>query len=400
MRSIYYTSDGHGDLFPQNSQTNFESFIYISDLNYISPDENIEACVKTIVFEYDLHNKLPHALGLKTNLCEYIISSCGWDTIVATFVVNPNSRVIRLEFSNPTFFLTNREKLSKSVFTIIDLKTGKQPNFSGGHPTFIEVGVRSRITNMKPSFHMILDSSCQKSLQSFPENGNMDFTIQLPQQMVFQKNWSVCVKSIHFSNTFLQTRVLEILVYRYNEAGLSHKEIVVYSNKYLHLRMSTLTEKMNRANLHGIKFSYSEETGKIKITNTDKDEFYKLTFSEDFVKLLGLEGPDVVLDRDNTTHDGKYNVYRYGLHPQHYVVRSDVVEDCILSGQYARVLKYFTHEPSADPTVDKHFPNNDFVTLSSKNFDRIRIRITDLEGKTIQCDPDIPTRMQLLFFNA
>ena len=47
--------------------------------------------------------------------------------------------------------------------------------------------------------------------------------------------------------------------------------------------------------------------------------------------------------------------------------------------------------------MDQEFANNDFVKLNLKNFDRIHIRIADISGKTIECDPDIPTRMQLLF---
>ena len=30
----------------------------------------------------------------------------------------------------------------------------------------------------------------------------MEFCIQLPQRMEFQKDWMLCLKSIHFSNSF------------------------------------------------------------------------------------------------------------------------------------------------------------------------------------------------------
>ena len=37
----------------------------------------------------------------------------------------------------------------------------------------------------------------------FPSNGNMDFVIHLPKRMEFQRDWLLCLKSIHFTNEFL-----------------------------------------------------------------------------------------------------------------------------------------------------------------------------------------------------
>ena len=90
----------------------------------------------------------------------------------------------------------------------------------------------------------------------------------------------------------------------------------------------------------------------------------------------------------------------HAVRPLHYLVCCDIVEDSILGGQHVQVLKYFSNDYSSSPAVDKHFSNNDFVTMTFKNFDRIRIRISDLSGETIRSVPDIPTRLQLLFLNT
>ncbi len=60
----------------------------------------------------------------------------------------------------------------------------------------------------------------------------------------------------------------------------------------------------------------------------------------------------------------------------------------------------FPKKLTKDRIVDQEFANNDFLKLNLKNFDRIKIRIADISGKTIECDPDIPTRMQLIFVNT
>ena len=65
-------------------------------------------------------------------------------------------------------------------FNVIDLRTGESPNFVYGSPTFYRGCDKRTLKRMKPPFHMLLDSSCKESLQRFPSNTNMEFTIQLP----------------------------------------------------------------------------------------------------------------------------------------------------------------------------------------------------------------------------
>ena len=50
MRSIYYASNMHSSLFPQNSRSKFETFTNQRDLDYIASGD-IEVAIKTITFD-------------------------------------------------------------------------------------------------------------------------------------------------------------------------------------------------------------------------------------------------------------------------------------------------------------------------------------------------------------
>ena len=82
------------------------------------------------------------------------------------------------------------------------------------------------------------------------------------------------------------------------------------------------------------------------------------------------------------------------------IVCCDLVEESILGGQHVQVLKYFPKKRTTENRVDWEFNNNDFVKLNLKNFDQILNRIADISGKTIECNPVTPTRMQLMFVNT
>ena len=46
------------------------------------------------------------------------------------------------------------------------------------------------------------------------------------------------------------------------------------------------------------------------------------------------------------------------------------------------------------------FLQNEYVKLLVKEFKSIRIRIADVSGKTVKCDSDIATRLQMMFINV
>ena len=52
MKNIFYCSNAHKELFSDNTRSTFNSYIDISDLNYLyGDDDDIEATIKSITFD-------------------------------------------------------------------------------------------------------------------------------------------------------------------------------------------------------------------------------------------------------------------------------------------------------------------------------------------------------------
>lgn len=445
MRTIYYVSNFRLDLFPNNTRANFESYIYPADLQYIGESADaIEVAIKSITFDYDIVNESYQTLALKSNLSYDTISSYGWNNIVSIFTLNKLDKgIIHLEFNNPTFFPSSHQKLCRAKFSIIDTETNQAPHFSLGSPTFIEVVVRHQIPRMKNPFHILLDSSCVESKKRFPKNNNTEFIIQLPQRMEFQRDWSVCLKSIHYSTNFRRIYDAEFTYTLVSEAGrritirtiIPHdkvwniQELIEYLNntfdRYISFRLlddgkvfifhlitdykkrreEFLSYKANEDNHdYGKAFISTDNYGKLIVSTVDENAIThshsEISMSSNLASILGFDFRSKKLtpkERIISKYASNFNV----LIPHQFIVCCNIVEESILGGQRVQILKYFSKQISDDlDVVDHHFINNDFVTLNLKNFDRIHIRIADITGNTIRCDSITPTRLQLLFINT
>ena len=51
MKNIFYCSNANKELFSNNTRSSFNSYIDISDLNYLHDDDDIEATIKSITFD-------------------------------------------------------------------------------------------------------------------------------------------------------------------------------------------------------------------------------------------------------------------------------------------------------------------------------------------------------------
>ena len=143
MRNIFYFSNVQKNLFEFNTRSNFKNYIDIDNLHYL-PDGDIEVAVKQIIFDIDV--KIEHKtsliyrneknadnpiLALQSSICTNSPFNNVKDNILCMF----------------TFFPTHKELLSNAEFTIVNLKTGKQPKWDEGSPTCIHLLVRKRRMN-------------------------------------------------------------------------------------------------------------------------------------------------------------------------------------------------------------------------------------------------------------
>ena len=380
-------------LFPNNTRSNFYSYINPRDLDYISNESEIEVAVKSLTIDNDLdRNK---KLVLKSTLSKETISSYGFDNIIALFSVRKNKKGINIyRFENPVFFPTTHERLCKPQFIILDSSTNKQPNFNYGSPTFIEVVVRKKADRMKPPFTILLDSSCKESLKRFPKNKNTDFTIQLPRRLEFNKDWMLCLKSIHFENKILPNEKLHVSL-TYIQGG---EEIEIFTNIHKKKTKQEFIQELQKEFNEILIFQENNELIQIKwgLSNDLNVASLNIKFSTDLSNILGIEEKNITLS-ENTSIIGDRKIDLTVNYPNHYIVTCNICEESVLSGAPVQILKYFPREKNQ--RYDIEFTNNDFVKLNSKTFDRIKIRITDLRGETITSLSKQSTKMQMLFVN-
>ena len=260
---------------------------------------------------------------------------------------------------------------------------------------------------MEPPFHILIDSSCEKSKKRFPKNTNMDFIIQLPQRMSFQSDWSICMQSIHFSHQFYALTTCKITLSGVKSNGNKWVKEFELPEK-IGIDEIMLVKEFNKLMKKFLKLTVFITLKKMKIETHHNYEasvygdHFNVTFSENLSKVLGLKQTTYTIDSGdkNQVISSDYKSNISSLHPFHFIICCDIVEESILSGEQVQVLKYFPRKELGVSAVDYTFNHNEWKKLSLKHFDRIHIRIVDLKGNTISCDPSIPTRIQLLFINA
>ena len=390
MRNIYFISNMHYDLHPTNSRSKFSTYINQNCLKYI-PSGQIEAAIKNITFDNTRKKpmKSHEFLGIKSNISDPIISSGQWNNLLYTFNVEASNSLVNIDITNPTFFPTTREKLSTAKFEIVDLDTNCTPEFADGTPTFITITVKQQPDRMKQPFHILLDSSCQKSKAYFPSNSNADFTIKLPKRLEFKRDWIVALKSINITNSLYNVTDCFLIVENYK--GKFHLRL----NDGIYKTIDDLIKHMN--DKMGQAFLFRKKQNGIIMTR--KSKFKSVMFSKNLAKILKIPSDY------NTNHFEKtyFLFIKYDLNalvPQQFIICCDMIEHSILGGQQVQVLKIVNKEDKEKRYSEYEFYNNDYVKLGFKEFEKIHIKIMTIGGHVLKCDSTLPTRLQLLFVNT
>ena len=402
-KGIIYASDAYNSSFPQNSRFKFETFTHPMDLSYIASGD-IEVSIKTITF--DNLDFAGQTLALRTNLIPDSICSYGWDKIACIFTI-PDDGNTQFTFQSPIFFPTTQALLSTAVFEIVNVNIAPNinTNFISEPPsmkqvtpnaTKIHVLVKKREERMKEPFQVILDSSCSTSKKLFPSNTNTNFTVQLPQRMEFQKDWVVCLKSIHMSNEFKRGCTIRAIVT--TEDGPSELKIDLDES------ISTIEDLVKAINdkIGGIVHFAIEEGGLVTIKFGDKCEenfTIRLEMSRNLMHILGFQEQSVIFTDKKRMLTSTHMPNIDAVH-QCIFVCCNIVEPSVTCGQMHQVLQFFCTPNKVGKTIYHEFPNNLPLKLDRKQFDRIKIQIRNTDGEILECkEENVPTHVQLVFEN-
>ena len=411
MKNIFYCSNAQSDIFPCNSRSKFDNYIDINHLNYL-PSHGIEAAIKSITFDNRREEKLlkEQVIGVRSNISEFSIKNGEYDKIVSLFLAGKISDVIHIDFKNPIFFCTQKELLSRAHFELIDTETNCAPNFMTGAPTYIQVVIRRKIREMKKPFAIFLDSSCKKSKDLYTNNNSMDFTIKLPERLEFRRNWNVVLKSLFLPNNI--QNVPECFMFYWQGRPLDSGGFEVLQKVNLKLKegnyltidniLTHLSKQISEAKL---PITIELHDGKVKIscpTYLQSGTVISITMSQDLAPILGFTKP---LEKFHGFNLTEYDFHiaphePYITYPRNLIIGCDIVSDTVFGGEHVKFLRLVANPVNTSSEIlSFDFLQNEYVDLGVKDFDTIRIRIADVDGKTIKSLSDTPSRLQLMFVN-
>ena len=410
MKTVYYVSNRYSHLFPDNGRSRFVTWTLEELLDYVGKDP-LEVAVKSITFDNSRADgaQPEETLALSSNLIPSVISSYGYADIVTIFTVRKAGPAV-FDFHNPTFFKSSKELLSTASFQIQNITTGEVPDFGIGFPTVVEVVVRPETPRMKAPFQILMDSSCPHSKSLFPSNTNSDFVTQLPQRLDFQKDWIVCLKSIHFSNE------INTITDCWMRLDRNNRTLFKLEDMY-ETRIENVIEKINRGCAGYATFSINSNKQTVITPNVKwwvvKEDPYTvhndtllIEMSPNLTHLLGFKPEDTSIFIPGFVKEfpitSVYNANIFALQPKQFIVVADIVEHSVLGGDQLQILKYFVVpqvKRKKETRIDVDFSVNDYKAMCLKSFDRIHVRIMTPDGRPVQSNLSSPTHLQLSFLN-
>ena len=380
----------------------------------------------------------PMLLGIRSNISEHTVRNSVFDQIVAVFNIANLSDVKEIEFKNPIFYPTTKEKLSRATFEIIDFLTNSRPYFDVGNPTIINCIIRKKMKK-SDSFPILLDSSCRQSKDLYEDNDSMNFRIELPERISLPENWGVSLKSLFLTNNLYNVTSNKFFISYKEEYGQGDSlPLVEYGPPRPGKRMpdryslNTMDERYEYQ-INGIPL----KSGCYKSISEIVDQIQKC-FDENHIrmKISYINSKIIAITSAPTTSGGTFTIkmspylsfvlglsnnidkgfeqtfkgmekYQANyetrlkmLNPKYVIVCADIVDETIFSGEHVKLLKIIVNvEHNDNEILNFDFLHYDVKDVKYREFSSIQITITDITGSPLITDSIIPTILQLEFFN-
>ena len=380
----------------------------------------------------------PMLLGIRSNISQHTVRNNIFDQIVAVFNIANSSDVKEIEFKNPIFYPTTKEKLSKANFEIIDFLTNSRPYFDIGNPTIINCIIRKKMKKTN-SFAILLDSSCRQSKNLYEDNDSMNFKIELAERINIPENWGVSLKSLFLTNNLYNVTSNKFFISYKEEYGQGDKlplieygpprpgkrmpdrfDLNPFSEMYeYHINgiplksgcyksISEIVDQIQKCfEENHIRFRISFLNNKIvaiKSTPTTSGGTFTIKFSPYLSFVLGLSN-DIETGFEHSFKGvekfrANYETRLKMLSPKYVIVCADIVDETIFSGQHVKLLKILVNvENNENEILNFDFLHYDVKDVKIREFSSIQITITDITGSPLITDSIIPTILQLEFSN-
>ena len=243
-------------------------------------------------------------------------------------------------------------------------------------------------------FYLTLPSN--SSTTYFPENKVNNFVTTLPKHIQLEGRWQVALVEIQFPFNFYTLNAGDeiIIVSLYENAD---EKIEIAINKGYYTNPSILTTKINKRidriiGENRIKFEYDSLINRVRVTTVD----CALWLSETLRQIMGFSQSSVNNISANQTY---WDIEAFNLntsiapystdmnHDIHSIyVYCDIVDRGIVGDTLVPLLRVVpTHARHGD-VVHITFSNHHYIPVHSKNFETIRIYLSDDTGKLIAFD--------------
>ena len=366
----------------------------------------------------DLEHTKPVLLGLRTSLSKPdLFKNCVYDTQLEFINVKDMTGGIQIfKVQHPTLHHTSIEKISNAEFELIDIDTGRRPNFSVGTPTFIHFHVNDQPT-MSSRFNLFLDSSDDLSQAYFPTNNPADFCIKLPERLEFNKTWEIALKNIFIGNDLFNIYSrncwfsFDIITPKTFDANADSRifldDGLFKTTKELCDHIQSIFERRELK----LKISLRNKSKRVKILCEEEKKgrsgSYKhiMKMSPALANILGF---DRTYDRDfvipfeiKKTCSATYSPNIDLLTPRNFMILCDVVSESVFGSKSIKILKLLSANFERDrDIINFAFHQEEFVDIAIKEFTSIRIQIVDTTGDLIKSTQKYPTRCQIQFMKS
>ena len=429
---IYYTSTAFTSVHPDNQNSKFRNSINFHSLSYL-PENVLQASVASITFTLKQRNQSENfQLGLRSNIPDaFCIRNSFYDNIMYTFTLLPSLKttvVYPIPASQFIYFNTTKERLCQASFEIIDLSTNQPFDLINGSidPTLIEIIVRNQTMS---SFQILLESSDSESLKIFPENHNMNFTIQLPERKELQnENWTCIAKAIQITGDIFNVQDSSFYIHylQYFATMKDGQDVLIDLNSAMDINFSLppnyysskrkvinyINERFRERN---IKCSFSLNSVKSTLLSTlnfDSGKYIKeesaavLTLSSNLSAMLGytIERKEKIFDLINDPITNFYAKFDENLSigtPANLFLQMDLLQYQLVGQRHLPILQLLniTRQQTKQSILHFNIRENNISLLKTKLFSKIGIKITDSEGNQIKAAPDRKTIIHLDFVN-
>ena len=124
-----------------------------------------------------------------------------------------------------------------------------------------------------------------------------------------------------------------------------------------------------------------------------------LLLNEYLSKILGFRDKMLGFTRKKQWHVAEYEPNEHAYSPKSIIVTCDIVEDTIFGGERLKLLRLITNKlERIGDTIKYDFLHDEYVDLKTHEFERIKLRISDVTGGLLKVDyGEIETCIQLEF---